>query len=67
MDAPVAEPSPYQGDFNDRCTQIMSLLIQNGRMAVAVSGKPHKTTRMALGQIELLDHLPDSFTLDLWG
>jgi len=36
-------------------------------MAVTVSGKPHKTTRMAFGQIELLNPLPDSFTLDLWG
>jgi len=46
MDAPVAETAPYQGDFNDRCTLIMSLLIQNGRMAIAVSGKPHKATRI---------------------
>jgi hypothetical protein len=67
MDTPVAKPSPHQSDFNDRCAQVLSLLIQNGWMAVTVSGKPHKTTRMAFGQIELLNHLPDSFTLDLWG
>jgi hypothetical protein len=36
-------------------------------MTVTVSGKPHKATRMAFGQIEPLDHLSDGFTLDLWG
>ncbi|MBZ0106260.1 MAG: hypothetical protein K8H84_11600 [Sulfuricella denitrificans] len=67
MDAPVAKPSSYQGNLDNCRAQILGLLIQNRRMAVAVSGKPHKTTCMALGQIKLRDHLPDAFTLGLWG
>jgi len=36
-------------------------------MAVTVAGEPHKTARMALGQLMLNNQLADSLALDLWG
>jgi len=36
-------------------------------IAVTVSGEPHKTTGVTLGEIEPLDHLPDRVPFDLWG
>ena len=41
--------------------------IKLGRVAIAVSGEPHKLAGVAFGQIVLLDHLADRLALDLWG
>ena len=67
MNAPIAKAPPDLGNVDDGRRECRRLLIWHGWMAVAVAGEPHKTTGAALGQIELLDDLPNRLALDLWG
>jgi hypothetical protein len=67
VDAAVAEAAPQVCDLGDPGGQFPVQLAGRRRVAVRVTGEPHKTTGAPLGQIVLLDHLPDGGALGLWG
>ena len=67
VDAPIAEAPAHVRDLDDPAGQLARGGISLGRVAVAVAGEPHKTTRAALGQVVLADHPGDRLALDLWG
>jgi hypothetical protein len=67
VDAPVAEAPASMGDLDDSTGQLARGSVGLGRVPVAVSGEPHKTTRVALRQVVFVNHLADRLALDLWG
>ena len=55
------------GDLDDLAAELLGHGVNLGWTAVTVAGEPHKTARMALGQVMLNNHLADGLALDLWG
>ena len=67
MNTPILKASAGLGDLHDLGAEFQGCLIRLGRVAVAVTGEPHKTARPALRQMMLGNHLSDGLALDLWG
>ena len=67
VDTSVAKAPTGMGNFHDLAAQVFCHLIDLGRVAIAVTGEPHKPARAALRQIALLDHHGDSHALGLRG
>jgi hypothetical protein len=67
VDAPVAEASASMGDLDDPIGQFARGGIGLGRVAIAVAGEPHETTRTALGQVMFVHHPANRLALDPWG
>jgi hypothetical protein len=55
------------GDLDDASGQLARGSIGFERVAIAVSGELHKTTRSTLGQVVFVNHPGDRIALDLWG
>ena len=67
MDTAVAETTPCLSKINDGSTDLRILRCSLRRMAVTVSGEPHKATGVAFGKAVFIDGLPNGQTLHLWG
>jgi hypothetical protein len=67
VDASVAKAPARLGDLDDLAAQIFGHLVRLRRVAVTVSGEPHKAAGAALGQLVLDHQLADRFAFGLWG
>jgi hypothetical protein len=69
VDAPIAEAPPRLGDVDDLAALSASGLLDpaTGGIGGSCLGRAPQAAGVALGKIELLDHLADGLALGLWG